>query len=90
VLLLLFCFKKQKFSVLTLLRRLFLLRTSAKSASSLCPRFGVGSAFTLQTKTEKQKFSVFRFPFFAYLCIFVAYCVPMGQAARENLKQKHR
>ena len=27
---------------LTLLRRLFLLRTSAKCASTLCPRFGVG------------------------------------------------
>ena len=30
---------------LTLLRRLFLLRTSTKCASTLCPRFGVGSSY---------------------------------------------
>ena len=29
---------------LILLRRLFLLRTSAKCASTLCPRFGIGSS----------------------------------------------
>ena len=104
--------EKQKFSVLILLRRFFLLRAkaqcasalcsrlnvpfssflqgiikvnfasalascvswrrlpfglrcsaSAKTASTLCPRFVVGSVFSLQAKTEKQKFSVFRFPF---------------------------
>ena len=39
-------FKEQRdFSSLILLRRLFLLRTSAKYASILCPRFGVGSSF---------------------------------------------
>ena len=36
------CYKSY-ISSLTLLRRLFLLRTSAKCASTLCPRFGVGS-----------------------------------------------
>ena len=29
-----------------------------------CPRFGVGSAFTLQTKTKSFPLSAFRFPFF--------------------------
>ena len=35
----------EKFSALILLRRLLLLRTSAKSACSLCSRFGFASVF---------------------------------------------
>ena len=57
------CAESFPFSALIPLRGLFFLRTSAWRASSLCPRFGVSSVFSLQAKTEKQKFSVFRFPF---------------------------
>ena len=47
----------KKFSALIPLRGLFLLRTSAKCTSALCPRFVVGSAFRSKRKTK-----VFRFP----------------------------
>ncbi len=63
--------KSFPFSVLTLLRRLFLLaaRQSVQAPSALAPqrRF----RFPLQAKTEKLKFSVFRFPFSVYFTIFV-------------------
>ena len=58
----------KKFSVLILLRSLFLLRTSAKCASALCSRFVVGSAFHSKRKTKSFPFSAFRFPFYHYLC----------------------
>ena len=59
---------KQKFSVLILLRRLLLLltRDSLQAASLHC----FVRRFRFPAPNEKQKFSVFRFPFSVYFCIF--------------------
>ena len=59
----------EKFSALIPLRGLFLLlaRHSVQAPSALASC--VGSAFPLQAKIEKQKFSVFRFPFFTIFAL---------------------
>jgi hypothetical protein len=65
---------RKKFSVLILLRRLFLLlaRHSMQASSALASC--VGSVFLLQAKTEKLKsfpFYAFRFPFFTIFAILI-------------------